>query len=316
MGKLRFSSLSPPSRPAIKLPKLTRAHLDVLDYMQDFDAVPSMYVKCGLHSFHYARQKLNELAQAGFIGIPGGYNHMNARKRVRPLEVRPLGYQALKESGLYRPRAPMNDHFNHRYSRSVVDHSFRRGPKEISGLTYITEKELLDHPSVPASTKADPNPSWFVSGKHTVRPDAPLFGLRYRGAMMAFLGYELDRGTERQTAKPNYARKTTESMFLRYADYLGRGEWKHRWGLSQITIPVIAIGQQRMENMLTVLQATVSDVNIQKRFAFKALPDFIGDGPLPPPTAHMVTEDWLRVDGPFNILTTLKQTAERKALSD
>lgn len=310
MGKLRYSTLSPSPRPLINL-KMTPGRLAVLDVLQRYDVLPATYLKSHFASWTNTRNLLADFAKAHLIRVPEGYKHLNARKRVRPLELTDLGRKALAEAGLLRPRERMNDHFYHSYFRSIVQFSFDQAVKEIPGLTIHTESDIINHPIAPAFIKSEPNPSWFESNGHVIRPDAPIFGYAYNGAHMFFHGFEADRATERLKSD-KYAKKTIEKMLTAYADYIERRLFNTRYGLSTITILIMTIGAQRMQNMLNMLRATVPNEKVQRRFAFKALPDFIGDGPLPPPTAHMVTEPWTRVDGPFSILETLKATAERK----
>lgn len=316
MGQQRYSILNPSARPLITI-DLTPGVLRVLDYMQDYDVVPASYVKAQFESYTFTKQIITRLAKAHFVRVPSGYSHLNARYRPRPLELTDLARKALLERGLLRQRERMNDHFSHAYLRSVIQHSFDRAAQEIRGLTRHTEAEIIAHPKTPARTRNEPHPSWFEALGKTVRPDAPLFGYEYRvggrAAFMYFHGFEADRATERQTARDDFGRKTIQDMILRYADYFARGVFREKYGLTQVTVPIITIGTQRLANMLDLIRTEVPDERIQRRFILKALPNFIADEPLPPPTAHMVTEPWQRVDGPFSIIDTLKHTAERKA---
>jgi hypothetical protein len=311
MGKLRYSILSPSARPVIEL-KMTSARLDVLDYMQDYDVIPSSYVKAAFGHPAFTKAILGDFAKAHLVRVPKGYNHLNARYRPRPLELTELARRQLAAYGRLRKHDRANDHFSHAYLRSVIQHSFSRAPKEYPGLTIHTEADILAHPNTPETTRSDPTPSWFVSRGHVVRPDAPIFGYEYQGAFMYFHGFEADRATERQTAKAGFERKTIKEMLLRYAEYVEHGIYRQKYGLSQITILIVTIGEQRLANMLAILKDEVADVRIQRRFAFKSLPNFLTDDPLPTPTAHMVSEPWRRVDGQFSIIETLKLVARRK----
>src|SRR4029077_7317874 len=204
MGTKRYSLLAPSTRPVMAL-RMTPAKLAVLDFMQDYDVLPSSYIKAAFGHWHGTRLILAEFAKAHLIRVPKGYQHINARYRTRPLELTDLGRRHLQEAGRLRPRERMNDHFNHAYVRSVIWHSFNQAPKADPRLTLHTEADILNHPSAPEATRREPNPSWFESRGHTVRPDAPLFGYEYRlGEVSSFIyfhGFEADRATERQTAK-------------------------------------------------------------------------------------------------------------------
>jgi hypothetical protein len=321
MGTIRYSGLSPTDRPAVTL-NMTPARLAVLDFMQDYDVIPSTYIKSHLPHWHGTRIILAALLRGHYITIPYSLRgHPNARKRVRALALDARGIQALKDAGLWRNRVRMNDHDAHAYLRSVIQYSFDRAPLEIPGLTLHKEAAIIAHPNTPAATKTDPNPSWFsVDAKsntgtkqQTIRPDAPIFGYEYQGTHMYFQGFEADRATERLTAKPDFRRKTIKAMFSAYADYAKRQLCMTKYGIPRVTFLLVTVGDQRVANMIATLKDTVPDERIQKWFAFKSIPDFLHDGALPPPTAHMVTEPWHRVDGPFSILETLKATAKRKA---
>lgn len=315
MGKLRYSILAPSTRPVIDL-KVTPAKMDVLDFMQDFDILPSSYIKAQFGTPSFTKAVLGEFAKAHLIRVPKGYSHINARYRPRPLELTELGRRELEQAGRLRKRERMNDHFSHAYLRSIIEHSFRQAAKEDPLLTLHTERDILEHPDCPEATRNESNPSWFTVGSHTVRPDGSLFGYEYRlgeqSAFMFFHGFEADRATERQKSNEKFEKKTIAKMFEQYAEYLARAGYKEKYGLTQVTVPIITIGEQRMRIMLETLKEAVPDERVRRRFIFKYLPDFLHNDPLPPPTGHMVTEPWTRVDGPFSIIDTLKQTAARK----
>ncbi|AMN44711.1 hypothetical protein [Rhodoplanes sp. Z2-YC6860] len=316
MGKLRYSSLAPTLKPQLRPdPESTRYkhYLEILDYMQDRDITPSSYIRAHLGSDHFSRQLIGEMAKAHLIRIPDGYNHSNARYRPRPYEIDTLGLKALARAGMLRKRPSDNDPFKHKYLRSVALHSFQRAPKEIDGLILHSQRMILAHELCSDEARNELHPEWFKIQGRTIRPDAPLFGFEYKGAFMFFHGLEADRGTERrnQPRDADYKRKTVARMVNDYAEYYRRGLFKSKFGFSQITFPIVTTADAG--SIINVIKKEVPDKDIQKRFIVKELPDFLEDDELPPPTAHLVTDPWLRVDGPFNIFETLKRTAERKS---
>src|SRR5260370_35355741 len=112
MGTLRYSILNPSPRPVISI-RMTPGRLNVLDFMQDYDVLPSTYIKAQFPSPDFTRLVLAEFAKAHLIRVPRGYNHVNARCRPRPLELTDLGRRELERAGRQRRRERMNDHFCH-----------------------------------------------------------------------------------------------------------------------------------------------------------------------------------------------------------
>jgi hypothetical protein len=310
MGLQRNDIFNPPAR--ARDIRLTPAKLDVLDFMQDYDVIPSTYVKAQF-SPDYARNILAEFIPAKLVQIPDGYEHIDARNRIRPLQLTELALKKLSDAGRLRRRVPMNDHFKHAYLRSVIAHSFAQAPKEIPQLTLHDEAELLNR-NRPDPQPVPDNASWFEINGHTVRPDHPAFGFTYtlgqHTASMWFHGFEADRASER-VKSDTYEKKTIAKSFDQYAEYLRRRLYT-RFDTILPFFPIITIGEGRMSTMLDALKSIVPEETIRKRFLFKALPNFLAYAPLPPPTAHMVTEPWQRTDGDFSLIDTLKSVATSK----
>jgi hypothetical protein len=160
--------------------------------------LPSSYIHAHFPSADFTRKVIKNLGKAQLIRVPRGYQHNNAHYRPRPLELTDLGRKELAKIGLLRDRMRMNNHFAHGYLRTVIDYSFRRAPAEIPDLVLHTERDILNHPNTPEAVKTDPNPSWFESGGHVVRPDAPLFGFESRGAHIYFHGFEAEYASKLQ----------------------------------------------------------------------------------------------------------------------
>jgi hypothetical protein len=315
MGEKNFSLFNPTVRP--QSIHITPAKLDVLDYMQDFDVTPSSYVHAQFGHRKFTEAVLTEFGKAHLTEFAPGYEHFNARYRVYPLALTDLARRALENAGRLRRRVALNDHFKHRYLRSVIQHSFTQSPREIPQLALSTEADILAHDDCPVQTRAAENPSWFQIGAHTVRPDHSIFGLTYtfggHSAFMWFHGFEADRATERNKSD-TYDKKTIAKSFEQYAEYV-RQRLYGNYGFNDLLpfFPVVTIGTGRMTNMIGILTDVVPEEVIRRRFLFKALPNFLAYDPLPPPTAWAVTEPWQRVDGQFSIIETLKSVALKKS---
>jgi hypothetical protein len=313
MGQKNFSLFNPDPRP--QPIHITPARLNVLDYMQDYDVIPSSYIHAHFGHPKSTEAILTEFGKAHLIQIANGYEHLNARYRVYPLSLTDLARRELVNAGRLRPRVPGNDHFKHRYLRSVIQHSFARAPEEIPELSLRTEAQLAAR-NRPDSKPSPPDASYFEIDGHSVRPDHPVFGLTYtlgdHSAFMWFHGFEADRANERQKSD-TYEKKTIEKSFIQYAEYLRRRLFTRFDNYIMPFLPVITIGEGRMHNMLDILSRVVPEDIIRKRFLFKALPNFLAYDPVPPPTAWAVTEPWQRTDGSFSIIETLKSVAAKKA---
>jgi hypothetical protein len=311
MGQKNFSLFNPDTRP--QPIHITPAKLRVLDFMQDYDVIPSSYIHAWYGHPKFTQALLTEFSKAHLIEFAPGYEHFNARYRVYPLSLTKLARRELANAGRLRHREPINDHFKHRYLRSVIQHSFAQAPREIPQLSLQSEGQLLNH-NRPDPQPADPNASWFEIDGHTVRPDHPAFGITYtlgaHTASMWFHGFEADRATERKKSDV-YEKKTLAKSFVQYAEYLRRRLYV-RFDTILPFFPVVTIGEGSMYTMLKTLTEVVPEEIIRKRFLFKALPDFLAFDPLPPPTAWAITEPWHRTDGTFSIVETLKSVAEKK----
>src|SRR4051812_29439208 len=101
MGKQRYNNLRPSPRPVVNL-KMTPAYLAVLDFMQDYDVIPSSYVRAHFPHRASAKKMLGELCKAHLVGVSKGYAHFNALYRPRPLELTSLGRRALADAGRLR----------------------------------------------------------------------------------------------------------------------------------------------------------------------------------------------------------------------
>lgn len=300
----------------------TDKQLAVLNLLQH-GPLPSTYIKTWLEPKYrhdgprihtYTDALLTDLDEGHYIGMPEEAKTEKVLSTPFVYELRPRGAALLKERGLRLPSDGTSDQFKHQFMRSIIRFSFAMAPREISGLRMLTQADMLAFKKCPPETRAEKFPSHFTLGSATVKPDGDMFGYEYTApdgtqAFMFFHGFEADRGTEQQTEAN--ARKTITGMIRNYSRYLSERIFNTRYGLPQVSIPIITNKLGRMLNMMELVRAEC-DPEVQKRFLFKTIPDF-REG-FPAPTAHMVTQPWARIGAdPLHILDTLRVTAERKS---
>jgi hypothetical protein len=315
--KHRFSPFQFHHKPLIKL-RPSSADLDILDLMQDYDVLPSTYIKQSFDHFEYIKKRLVLLQKAHLIGVPEGYEHPNAKYRVRPLELRPLGYQLLAEHGRERPRKKGNDHFKHRYLRSIVKFSRDRAAVEISGITIRDTEDIRRHDHTPQEIRNAPDFASIPIGKSVIQPD-DFWGIKYaypKGTTAEMIFHEEDdRGTYPARSNSEKRHKDLRDMIRGYRDYIESEGYEERYGIPQVSILIHTTSLDRLATTFDIIKDECS-ADTAKRFLGKALPDFLRDEPLPPATAHLITEPYYRVENgtvaPFSILDTLRATAERK----
>jgi hypothetical protein len=298
---------APKGRPVTGTP----AQLAFLDALQppNYEVLPTGYVH-KLFGYQYGRDLIRLLNGEGYIRIPLGARILDARNKKTCWELTDKGELLLAKYGRYNGAARGDDQFGHKYLRSIVQFSFDRASKEISGLRRRSIEEILAHENCPPATRQDAaegkNPSWIPLSDHFIKPDAPLFGYEYTqpgGKKRYFYlhGFEADRGTEPLTG---YKRQTIQAKVRNYAKYLAGG-YRARYGLSNCAIPFVATTASRARGILEVIEEEAPD--LASKFLAKVIPAFDSTSPVPPPTGHMLTEDWLQVGGKtLNILSILR----------
>ena len=193
---------------------------------------------------------------------------------------------------------------------------------------------MLAHDNCPPATREEPLPSSFYVGDQRIEPDHELFGFAYtneagRTRYFYCQGFEADSGTETRTPNPgnfNASKKKNITKMVRgYRDYLLADGYKKRYGISNVSIPIIAAtgdphkGESPEVHMRSIMKVVERECDpdtygpdLIEHFIFKHVPLFT-EG-YPPPTGHMVTEDWYQVGGGvLNILDILKGEADGPA---
>jgi hypothetical protein len=97
-------------------------------------------------------------------------------------------------------------------------------------------------------------------------------------------------------------------MVRDYRDYLFERGYEDRYGISNVSVPIIAKNERDMRGIMEVVERECDPKlygSVAEHFIFQVVPGFT-EG-FPPATAHMVTEDWQQVGGgTLNIMDILK----------
>lgn len=300
-----------PYKPKSKGLKVTGSpkQLELLNLFTRYEALPTSYFQAPIGR-HYANDLITLFNTEGYIRIaPGSKRRLDARNKEAIWEGTDKG-----EMLLGKPFIRETDHFNHKIRRMFIRYSFDAALKEIPGLTMRRIADILAHPDCPpgiheekaAAERAQRefNPSTFTIDDYTVVPDEELFGLRL-GARSFYALIEVNGQTETYTPKTKRGKKKKNitKMIKAYGQLLARDLHFVRWGLKNIEFLILADTQTDKEAIKEVIMRDFPQY--ARKFALKIVPDFT-EG-YPPPTGHMVTEDWETADGgTLNILNILE----------
>lgn len=311
-ARTRIDPFNPPINPGELKPSKRR--LQAMMLFTEFETVPTRCFHRVL-GYQTGKDKITELNLYGYIRIASGFRRqLDARNKEAMWEGTAKG-----ERFLGRKFKSVGDHFSHKTHRDVIWFSFWIAPQEIPGLTLRSVGDILAHDNCPPETRLERHPSSFTVGEHTINPDHDLFGYSYpangRTRYMYFQGFEADGGTETRTPNPDNLnaskKKNITKMVRAYRDYLVEEGYRARYGISNISIPIIAKTEADMRSIMEVVERECSE-DIAEHFIFKVVPDFT-EG-FPPATGHMVTDDWHQVGGAtLNIMDILKGDADGPA---
>jgi hypothetical protein len=144
---MRFSAFKTPPRPLLKLdPK--PSYLAILDVLQDYDVLPSTYIKAAFPSPAYTEDCLTQLLKAKLVEIAPGYEHFMALYRVRPLAITELGEKYLRTHGRRRVRhKDVDPFFKHRYLKNVLKYHRNKLPAKLLTPAHAQgRREAAPHP--------------------------------------------------------------------------------------------------------------------------------------------------------------------------
>ena len=233
-------------------------------------------------------------------------------------EISPKGVEALVDRGVvtyadmilwqklqanYKPQ-----HFDHDFATGYILGSISLGARQ-AGLRYIPWVEILGRQKCPIATREASNPFAIPydasdAQRHLI-PDA-LFGVEY-GNGACFFALETDMGTEQH--RDSEIKNATIVRKLRGYQQIVRGDaFKARYGLPSPQILMATTSVVRMHNMLdTAARLSALDPHWpSRRFQFKAIPNLARRNRSHlPPTGHLLTDPWHRVNAPSCDLSRL-----------
>jgi hypothetical protein len=236
----------------------------------------------------------------------------NCRRQI--YELSDKGIRLLHERGfmLQRTRAPAN--FAHELMTCQLTTSFELGCRE-TGHRLLTWTDILESPSLPDATRQSLRPHHIpvtvtIDGvaipTHVIADGAP-FGIaksvEHGTAYFFCPGIEADCGTE-PIGTSDFQRSSLYKKFLLYLEIDAKQIYRTHFGFPNLLIPIITTNVARLASMMRLLERITVGAGA-KNILFKTFPAFTAPGKPPPPSGHMLTEDWQRVGHPpFNFLTS------------
>jgi hypothetical protein len=333
-----------PQRPAEPL-NVTERLLDLVALLQPpYELLPTDYILKRMGS--YGKPLMATANAYGLIRIPDWpeARTMGARNRQAVWQITAEGEALLARYERHSFVERESDQNPHKYGRAIIQFSFDQAPFEIDGLEMRGIADILAHGNCPPATRDEKHPSWVpLRGNYCIISDGQLFGYAYalpsgKKRYLYLHGFEFDRGTETITGEN---RKTLEGMIKDYALYLDPKSpfsYRKRYGLSNCLVPIVTTKAERANNILALIERLAP--HVAHKFIIKVMPDFGATKPCtecrpstramceackgtnrvpvpcPPPTAHMLTEDWMQCGGKtLNLLSDILMKGEDGGLS-
>ncbi len=297
-------------------PRLTERDIALFKLLTRYVYLPSDYIIALLGGDKRAWQdRLKHLSGGGYLVRPKQqrqHSHANYRPLVYALAER--GFGTLGERGVEceRPRARGN--FPHELMTNELTASFELGARE-TGARVVTWAEISRSRSLPEATRRSPKPFHIpitvtIAGQRIdtrIAADGAPFGIErvHNGRLIYFFcpGIEADCGTE-PVDTSDFARSSIYKKLVLYLAIEAQGIHRAHYGFPNFYVPIITTTETRMRSMMEVLKRITGGTG-SKIFLFKSFPAFTSFERPRPPSGHMLTEDWQRVDcPPFNFLTS------------
>lgn len=278
--------------------KGTRRQLALLSAFTKYEVLPGRYLQALSGTPEYTQDLITLLNTEGYIRIPlPATRRLDARNRHALWEGTDKGEKLLGQK--FRREG---DHFGHKVHRTVARFSFDFAPKEIPGLVRRTLSDILADERCPPDTRYG-EPHTFTVDGYKVIPDEALSGFQLNGRSFYFF-FEADGGTETRipTTPSAYKKKNIAKMISSYSFFFKSKGHRTRYGLSNIAVLIITKNETDKRSILKVIESLVPK-ELWRQFGLRVVPDFT-EG-FPPPTGHLVTEDWETVNGTLNIIKIL-----------
>ena len=235
-----------------------------------------------------------------------------ANHRRLVYELADNGWALMQERGVLRERTRAPANFAHELMASQLMASVELGARE-NGARLISWPEILQSKSLPDETRRSLKPYSIPVTATTdagpisahVAADGQPFGIaRIIGDRPVYFfcpGIEADCGTE-PVDTSDFQRSSLYRKFVLYLAIEAQGIHRAHFGFPNLYVPFVTTNAARLGSMMRLLERITGGAG-SKTILFNTFPAFTSFEPPPPPSGHMLTDDWQRVGHPpFNFL--------------
>lgn len=268
----------------------TANDVTILQAINRHGALPTPHI----HAFHsttnypYTQKRLKELVHEKHpsIGAPVIYRPKAQLRTSNPLahyavhEISPVGQRWMKGEGLWQNTIPVTGDYEHKLMISTTTASIEIAAIE-KDIEFIPGHIFLDR----AKSKLE-----YKVGERKLIPDQ-FFVLKYPdGSYRAFV-VECDRGTEQIEDTPRSLRnkrKTLETMFTQYQQFIGKSQYKDHYGIkSGLLVLNVMSSEARMDHFIDIMPDC-------KYMLFQTVEGF--ETPVKPPNVNrdLLNKPWTR----------------------
>jgi hypothetical protein len=268
-------------------------------------------------SLDYLINRLNLLSRQPnrYVGRPQ-QQRANAGANHRRLiyELADNGWALMQARGVAQEHSRAPSNFAHELMTSELMASFELGTR-VAGTQLITWSDILQSRNLPDETRHSPKPynipvtatlNGTAIATHVAADGAPFGIARMAGDQAAYFfcpGIEADCGTE-PIDTSDFQRSSLYKKFVLYLAIEAQGIYRSHFGFPNLYVPFVTTNTARLGSMMRLLERITGGAG-SKTILFKTFPAFTSFQPLPPPSGHMLTNDWQRVGhSPFNFLTS------------
>ena len=268
-------------------------------------------------SLDYLVNRLNLLSRQPnrYVARPP-QQRANAAANHRPLvyELADKGWTVMHERGVMQERSRAPSNFAHELMTCELMASFELGARE-AGARLVAWSDILQSENLPAETRRAPQPHAIpvtvslagqITATHALADGEP-FGIgRSLGPQTAYFfcpGVEADCGTE-PIDTSDFQRSSLFKKFVLYLAIDAQDIYRSHFGFPNLYVPFVTTNAARLASMMKILERITGGAG-SRTLLFKTFPAFTSFRKPPPPSGHMLTEDWQRVGHPpFNFLTS------------
>lgn len=268
-------------------------------------------------SLDYLINRLNLLSRRPNLFVARPHQQRasaSANHRRLIYELSDRGMEVMHERGFTCRRTRPAGNFAHELMTCLVTASLELGTKE-TGTNLIRWDDILASKSMPDSTRHAGKP-WMIPVSATINgqqieaqiaADGLPFGVARVVENRRFFffcpGVEADCGTE-PVDTSDFVRSSIYKKLALYLAIEEQGVHRTHFGFPNFYVPFITTNATRLKSMMKVLERITGGTG-SKIILFKTFPAFTSYEIPPPPSGHMLTEDWQRVGHPpFNFLTS------------